>query len=504
MAAAAIAATLAAIPAGPATGAENAEKKLTFLYTTDIHAHYLPEKDERSGELHGGIAALDAKVREIRQAAKNPVFLFDSGDVSTGHPISDLEQQGVLGGALFRMMNALGYDAWCIGNHDFDHGRANVAKMVELLKFPTLSANLTVTGDPPIKIERWRILEKDGVKVGVFGLMSEHLLDMTVRDRVQGIGVGSCAAAAREAVAALTSKCDVIVALSHCGSDEDIRLVDEVSGIDLILSGHNHRSLRPKLHGKTIVAEGQKWAGRLGRLDITVRDGHIVEHSGELLTLEPKDAAGELKTILDEVHEAIGQKLDEVLAKLEVPWKADYHHESNIGDFFAEAIRARTSSDVAFLNSGGIRKNLATGNVTLGDVDEIFPFDNEIVTFEITGADLLRALEQNANATVAQAYGVLQLSGVRYEFKRTGSKTASVSSASIGSDPVDPKKTYRCAAIDFLAVDQHEKYFGKDTTISKLARTGILMTKVAEDYVRDQGQKGPIKIDVDGRMREAK
>ncbi|MBI3724238.1 bifunctional metallophosphatase/5'-nucleotidase [bacterium] len=493
-----------------ALGGPSDEKKVTLLYTTDIHGHFLPfvsvptskDADKAPKEKRtGGLAAIDAKVREIKASAGNPVFVFDSGDVMTGHPVCDLVQDGVVGAPLFKMMNAVGYDAWCIGNHDFDHGRANTAKLLELARFPTFSANLKIEGDPQLKVQRWQILEKGGVKVGVFGLMTEHLLEVVGREKVAGISVGSCAQAAREAVAALHSRCDVIVALSHCGSDEDVKLADQVSGIDVILSGHNHQPLKAALHGKTIIAEGTLRAAKLGRLDLTLKDGQVIAHKGQVLTIEHRPAEGELKTVLDEVDATLGKRLGEVLAKLEVAWKRDYHAESNIGDFFADAMRDHAKTDVAFLNAGGIRENLAAGNVTIGDVAEIFPFDNEIVTFELTGADLLQALEKNASAAAAREYGILQVSGVRYEWERHG-KSGKVLKAEVGGAPLDPKRSYRCAAIDFIAVDQHAKYLGEGVVVSKLERLAVLMTSVAQDFVRSQGQKGPIRFESDGRMRE--
>lgn len=506
-----------ALTAGALTGVafpedQDAEKKVTLLYTTDIHGHYLPHvsvpghaKGDKvpQPESQGGFAGIGAKVKEIRAEAKNPVFLFDSGDVMTGHPVCDLDYKGVLGGSLIWMMNAIGYDAWCIGNHDFDHGRENATKVTQLANFPTLSANLVVEGEPALKIERWKILEKDGVRVGVFGLMTESLLQVVVRDRVKGITVSSAADAAREAVAALTSRCDVIVALSHCGSDEDVKLADRVPGIHVILSGHNHQALKASLHGKTIISEGHFKAHRLGQLDLTLKNGEVVAHKQKFLSCDAGEPDGELKTALDYVRDQVGKRLEEVLGKLESSWARNYNGESNIGNFFADGLRAYAKADVAFLNAGGIRTNVPAGDVTLGHVQEIFPFDNQLVTFELTGKDLIRAISKNANAAAGQEYGVLQISGIRYEYEKHGRK-AHVTKTECGGAPIDPEKTYRCAAIDFIAIDQHEKYLGPDVTVSKIEKLNVAMTKVAEDYVRAEGKKGPIRAEVDGRMHEAR
>lgn len=485
-------------------GDEPREKRFTILYTTDIHAHYLGRENSK-GQRHGGMAALAAKVKEIRAESKDPVFVFDSGDMMTGHPASDLEYQGVTGGALYEMMNQVGYDAWCIGNHDFDHGRANVSKIVELLKFPTLNANLTVDGDPPIKFERWKVIEKDGVRLGVFGLMSEHFAEVTGRDRVQGIKAGKCADAAREAVAALTSKCDAIVALSHCGSDFDIKLCDEVKGINIILSGHNHMPLRPAFHGDTIVAEGAIWSEKLGRMDIKWNKAKFdrPHYESKLLQLEPAEPTGDMKAILDLVHDQVGKRLEEKLGTIETPWKRSNENESNVGDFFADGLKSFAKADCAFLNSGGIRANHEGPDVTLGDVLEIFPFENGTVAFELTGADLKKACEKNATASLTHEYGILQVGGVHYEWHRDGKK-AVVTKVTVNGEPLDEAKKYRCAALDFVAVDQHEKYLGPDVKVLNVEKLNATMGKVAEDWVREQGKKGPISAKLEGRMAEVK
>ena len=495
----AVALLVAADPASRAQ--EDASKHFTILYTTDIHAHYLG-KDDGKGQRNGGMAALAAKVKEIRAESKNPVFLFDSGDVLTGHPISDLDWEGVQGGALFEMMNLVGYDAWCIGNHDFDHGRENVAKMIEFLHFPTLSANLTVEGDPALKVQRWKVIEKGGIKLGVFGLITEQLDRVTGADKIRGIRATSAANAAREAIAALGSHCDAIVALSHCGSDDDMKLCDAVQGIDIILSGHNHRPLRPARHGDTIVTEAPVWAERLGRLDLSLRDGKLHFKSKEkFVDLEPAEPTGELKAVFDKVHEAVGKRLEEVLGKVETPLTRSNTAESNSGNFFADGLKSRTKSDCAFLNSGGIRADHKGAEITLGDVLEIFPFENVVVTFEVTGEGLKKICEKNANACLGnEKYGILQTAGVRYEYTPESGKPV-VSNVTVNGEPVDPSKKYRCASIDFIAVDQHEKYFGTDVKVENVEKPGVLLSKVEEDWVREQGKKGPIHAEVDGRQK---
>ncbi|HZV02259.1 MAG TPA: bifunctional UDP-sugar hydrolase/5'-nucleotidase [Planctomycetota bacterium] len=472
--------------------ADDQEKRLTILYTTDIHAHYLPHNKA------GGMAALEAKVKQIRAEAKDPVFLFDSGDMLSGHPASELDYQGIKGGALFAMMNVVGYDAWCIGNHDFDNGRANLSKVVSFLKFPSVSANLHADGDPPLGQKRWTIIEKGGIKVGVFGLILESLDKVVKPDKMVGVHVSSTTEAAKEAVAELTSKCDLIVCLSHCGSDEDVKLADRVKGINVILSGHNHRPLLPAFHAnKTLVTEGHIWSEQLGRLDLKLKNGHT-HFDSEMLKLPDVAPEGEMKKIVEDVDAAVGPRVKEVLGTLDTPWKRENKAESNIGNFFSDGLREFAKADCAFLNSGGIRSNHEAGSLTYLDVYEIFPFPNTVVTFELSGEDLKTLCHKNANAQLGDQYGILQVSGVRYEFKGHG-KNAEITKVTVNGEPLDPKKTYKCASNDFV-VDQHDKYFGQVTLLNTTA-TESLLCDVAEEYVRAQAKKGPIKSVLEDRMK---
>ena len=273
----------------------------------------------------------------------------------------------------------------------------------------------------------------------------------------------------------------------------------------MILSGHNHQPLKPAFHGNTLVAEGEIWSEKLGRIDLKWTkekfDRPMIMES-KLLPLEPVEPKGELKKVLDHVYEQVGKKLEEKLATIETPWKRNNRGESNIGGFFADGLKTWAKCDCAFLNSGGIRANHEGPDVTLGTVLEIFPFDNSTVTFELSGADLWKACEKNATAQVTNEYGVLQVGGVAYEWKRNGKK-AEVLNVTVNGEPLDKEKKYRCASLDFVAVDQSEKYLG-DVKVQNVEHLHVTMSKVAEEWVREQGKKGPIKAALDGRMAEQK
>jgi 5'-nucleotidase/UDP-sugar diphosphatase len=500
-------------PPGKESPKPEGVERIIVLYTNDTHSHYLPhlsvgKRSKAGGEdapkpvQVGGYAAIAAKAKELRDKGEH-VLLLDSGDVMSGHPVADLERQGAKGGALFEMMNAMGYDAWCIGNHDFDHGRANTAKLLELAKFPTVSANLKLEGEPALKIQRWVVLERFGLKIGVFGLMTEGLFKVLGKEKAPGVEVLPTHEAAREAVKALREKgCDLVIGLSHCGSGEDKRLLQEVKGIDLMLSGHDHMAVEPRMVGDTIQTESGNKALRLGRVDLHLKDKKLVSHEGRLMTLPHVAPEGELKKIMDDVHEAVGKALEEKLGKLETAWKRQSDREANIGNFFCDGLLAKAGADVSFLNGGGIRRDVPEGDLTVGDVMEIFPIENTIVTFELTGEQLLKACETNAHASATHAHGALQVGGVRYDWERTGKSEVKVLKATVKGEAVDPKKTYKCVSTDFVAIDQADKYLG--TKPGKVEKQEYGMQAVALDHARAAAAKGPIKTELDGRITYVK
>ena len=162
--------------------------KLVILHTNDMHAQYIPlnafwiEGDVKP--LIGGFGALDAYIKREREKGL-PILLMDAGDLMTGTLLSEKEVEGVKGGALFKMMNEMGYDIMTLGNHEFDNGQENVAKFYEIADFPIVNANLLKEGKPIAPI--YEILEIAGIKVGVIGLMTKGFYDVVMKSRIEGL-----------------------------------------------------------------------------------------------------------------------------------------------------------------------------------------------------------------------------------------------------------------------------------------------------------------------------
>ena len=250
-----------------------AQERLTILHTNDTHSCIDPEKDGGAGVLNRALL-----LEQLRDSlGSSNVLLFDSGDFSQG----SLYYNTFRGDVEIGLMNAMGYDACTIGNHEFDFGLENMARIFSETEFPVLCANYDFTGTPcEGLVKPWTVIRRGGVRVGVFGL-SPDPAGLVPKGCCQGVVFISPVEAARRAVAALEKEgCDVIVCLSHLGWQinneyNDERLVRETSGIDVILGGHSHDYFeKPLLYknkeGKDVLMQQMGKNGRyLGTVSLS-------------------------------------------------------------------------------------------------------------------------------------------------------------------------------------------------------------------------------------------
>ncbi|MFA8433027.1 MAG: bifunctional UDP-sugar hydrolase/5'-nucleotidase [Marinifilaceae bacterium] len=255
-------------------------QKITILHTNDMHSHIdpFPKSDPKYGGL-GGFARLNNLVRKIRKEEEQ-VLLFDAGDVFQGTPYFNFYK----GEAEYRLMTQMGYDAGTIGNHEFDNGLEGILAQLPNAGFPLINANYdfseTILAG---KIEPYRIFDKGGVKIGVFGVGVglEGLVDTKnygktiYKDPIK---------VANDVAVELREKhgCELVICLSHLGykhSDGsvcDVELAGKSKGIDLIVGGHSHTMLETAdrvrdLDGREVLVNQVGWAGiALGRIDFYV------------------------------------------------------------------------------------------------------------------------------------------------------------------------------------------------------------------------------------------
>lgn len=256
-----------------------AQKHLTILHTNDTHSCIYPLSPNLSDTAtagRGGFLRRIAMLKEER--AKDPeLLLFDSGDFSQGSPYYTLFKGDVEAG----LMNEMHYDAGTIGNHEFDYGLENMARVFRLLNFPILCSNYDFK-DTPLKdiVKPYTIIKRKGVKIGVFALCPK-MAGLVVKENYEPLQYLDPIEVAKKMVATLQAQhCDMIICLSHLGwqieGDDDVKLISATRGIDLVLGGHSHSLLKNleyvnNLDGKAIpVDQNGKNAIWIGKLSLTL------------------------------------------------------------------------------------------------------------------------------------------------------------------------------------------------------------------------------------------
>ena len=493
------------LPVSKATLAQDNRpaRVVTILYTNDFHsafdpipAYWLPGEPKL-----GGAAQLAALVNQYRKRAETS-FLFDSGDMFTGQ-LSFLTR----GEALMEMMISMRYDAMAIGNHEFDYGSANFEKQMSLVPFPVLGANIYYKGTNHRYSRPYTIVERDGVRLGVIGIIGGDAIGVVPAALVTDLEFRDPKPEVAAAVKELKPKVDLMVVLSHQGKtgpqqtdaeahpdlqrdfDEDIKLCGDVPGIDVFIGGHAHRGIEvPFVHSQTgtLIVQTYGYGTRLGYLKLTLKDKKIIAHQGKLLkvwsdqlTPDPAVAAK-----LGFYKRLVAPQVGEVLGVNKKRLVRDYRAESSLGSFVADVMRERAGADIAIENAGGLRWDIPAGEVNKGHVLDALPFVNYLWTFEMTGAQIREVLEHSFSLI----HGMAQVSGLRavYDMRRPAGRR--IVELQIGGQPVDDRRVYRAAVTSFIAEGGDEYYtLMKSQPIEK----GPLLSEIVMDYFRKHHEVSP-------------
>ncbi len=472
--------------------------KLLILHTNDMHAQYVPVKafwvEGEVKPLIGGFGALDAYITLEREKGV-PTLLMDAGDLMTGTPLSDLEYDGVKGGALLKMMNDMGYDIMTLGNHEFDNGQENVSKFREVANFPIVNANLLKEGKPIAPT--YEILEIAGINVGVVGLMTKFFYEVVAKSRIEGLELICLSEAAKDIVKEIDPITDLIILLTHAGVEENKELAREIPGVDIIIGGHRHTRLeQPVIENGVIILQTGSKTYDLGSLEIVVQGDSVSWYKGGLIPLWVNSITVEpnMATKIKEFENGILKMYGDTLATLMTDFKRSSRRESNVGSWVALIIKYTTNSDFAIMNSGGIRKGVSAGPITKLDIKEMLPFENTLVTFEVTGEELINLIKFNIEVSRKTGNEELQMSGLSYEYRIKGDKSELLG-ALINGEEIVPDATYNGGSIDFVLFSQSETYFGftvKNGVDSKILLTNAVIEFLSENKVIDAKLTGAI------------
>jgi len=478
-------------------GCSERPQPVTILYTNDMHGHFLPWPALRDKPPIGGFAALDYYVENERNIDPR-ALLFDCGDLMTGNLICNIEYRGAEGGALIEMMNMIGYDGMVFGNHELDKPISNLRKFMEIAEFPFVCANFTDSAGNDFTREKYHIYNLGGVKVGVTGVTYHRMAGMADPDNLEGFNSTDPADAINRVIPELDPQTDLIVVLSHLGIEADRELARKIKGVDIILGGHSHTRLdQPEKINGILICQAGSHARYLGKLTLQVAGDSIFSWHDTIIAMVADNIKADtvLQALIDSMAGIIEEKFGAVIGTLASDWETAYQSESNIGNWVTDMLRAKTGADIAIVNSGGIRKRIPAGPITLRDVYEMLPFDNYVSFFDCSGDDLQTIFAANADAEAGErSYGSLQISGASYAYEIRNGKPI-VGEMKIGGKRLDPKKIYRIATIDYV-ISNADKYF--KITPSNIKETNLLLSDLIVECIKEAKV---IDSKVEGRIK---
>ena len=486
------------IPAG--AFADGEEKDIVILYTSDVHCGI----DQGWG--YAGLYAVKENL-----AKKNHVLLVDNGDAVQGEPIGTMTR----GEAIIDIMNIVGYDVAIPGNHEFDYGMDRFLELERKADFPYISCNFNREGE--LLLEPWIMKEVGGVKIAFVGVTTpDTLLTSTPRyfmddngNFIYGFmqddtGEALYSAVQKAVDAARAEGADYVIVMGHLGNEAACSpwmysdVISHCSGIDALLDGHSHDTDQVVMldkDGREVhrAACGTKLEN-IGVLHIT-RDGKI---SSELFSWGSSASLPELLNIENLAAEAVyngstalNEKLKEIVAVSTIDFtiydptaktedgksvRIIRRAETNLGDLCADAFLDQAGdADLALISGGGIRVSIAKGEITLGDILKVYPFGNSLTVIEVSGQQVLDALEWSVRAMPEESGGFFQAAGVSFKIDSTipspcvadenaffdhidETMERRVRDVLIAGKPLDPEASYKLASTDYLLLNSGDGY----------------------------------------------
>lgn len=428
---------------GRANAAEDAD---TVTIVHDLHTH------SGIGEISGpNIARYRTAIDEQLAAYENSVFLT-SGDELGSSPVSFFTE----GAHKVEFMNELGITAAGVGNHDFDFGVETAQKRFEQCEFPWLnSALFTPDGEPLPGTERWMLCEAGDITLGLFNVVVRGFHNIT--DYPEEYEARDPVEVSEEMVETLENEgADVIVLASHVAHDTHYEIAEEVDGLDAIFGSHSHITFdEAEVHHDTVISEIGYAYDHLGAMTLD-SEGDLVEWERIDLddTVEPEATFDVMmRKQYAELEEEFAREVGVTETPLDASGTVNNGRESRLGNLITDAmVNIHPDADIALQTAGRIRTSdtYGPGMLTVHDLLQILPFNDEVVVFQATGEQIREALEGRIDVLPDDSLGARQrqqVAGLSFEW--SGHEEAEIHDVYVGEKPLSSDVTYTVATTDY-------------------------------------------------------
>ena len=504
--------------------------KFVILHTNDMHGYM------QASDTCLGIGAV-AQLKKDYQQQGYDVLLMDAGDYLQGSSFANFTQ----GESVVEVMNAAGYDVAALGNHEFDYGSDVLEKRISEMNFPAVAANITVdvTGEPFIQQNAVFTLS-DGTKVGVFGLDTPSTATTSAPKNTAGLtfaqGEELYAAAQAQIDELKGQDCSIIVCVGHLGEEASNEgnnaenVVANTSGLTVMIDGHDHlvenQTVKDKDGNDVLIAETGYYLKNIGIL--TYENGKFTDSLAEAGTYTGSDP--ELEKMVAEETAEIEATMQEVVAVTDFDLYGEAApgnrtEETTMGDLAADAIcwqvtqAVGSAPDAVVLNGGAIRASIKAGEIKLLDIHNVFPFNNQLCTVEVTGAQLLEALEAATQSSPDPMGAFPQVYGIKYTLDTTvpyekgelypgttynapAAPGTRITIHEVAGKDFDPEATYTIATNEFVATGGDTYYCFAEAGAKTMVYVGYLDYESVLNYMKTEleGTIPEIYEEVQGRI----
>lgn len=516
------------------------EEPIKIIYTNDVHCNFEPDGDTLG---YTAVSALKKTYEAV--LGEERVTLIDAGDATQGAVIGTLSK----GQYLVEIMNKVGYDYAILGNHEWDYGATGLKNILSWSNAQYINSNIDYTGkdskDNAVKdTVPYVIKNYDGTKVAFIGVSTrETYLKSTPTYLQDGEGNyvydflngDALYGRVQEVVNTVRKKgADFVIVVSHLGDVRDIPgisicqdLIANTYGVDVFIDGHSHNAVE-SLKVKNVIGKDVLYTQTGTEL---VNVGVLTIVPGEYIyseLVQPTATDPEIDAFVADIKKQYEAISEQAVAKTSVDLstkingvRAIRNHEMAIGDLCADAYRIISGADIAFANGGGIRADLLTGDISYGDIINVFPYGNYLCVCEATGQEILEALEWGASKMPAESGGFLQVSGLKYTIDTSKKSVFTqdpvdesfvalvesnrVTDVMVGTDetgyePLDLNKTYTLACHNYklkeggdgFTMFKDNNYLQEMTTIDNQLLINyivdVLGGTIGEEYAAPQGR----------------
>ncbi len=394
--------------------------ELKILATSDIHGYIMPTNfTQRDLDLPFGTAKAATKIRQLRQAACGPVLQIENGDFIQGSPLSYYvrkhEEHGAK--ALTQVVNRLAYDVSVLGNHEFNYGIEYLQEAIASYDHPVLAANILNASGQPAFGQPYALIEKEGLTIAVLGLVTQHIPHWEHPATIEGLTFANIIDTAQAYVPRLRQLADVVVVAYHGGFSKDLQtgeptelltgenegydLLQQVSGIDALVTGHQHRQIATKINGVPVIQPGFQGAF-VGEIILELdANKQVIASSAALHAVAEEQPDPEVVADFAALHEEVEAWLDQPVGKVSGDMGICDPHQARLQEHpyieFVNKVQMQASG--ADISGTALFNNEGKGFgeiITMRDILINYVYPNTLAVLNISGAELKAALEQTA------------------------------------------------------------------------------------------------------------